>query len=87
MLCCYVITLKRLMVWSTMSSWLEEGAGPLAEPLLVCLRGIRAMLPYDFPLDSRLEWKGGMAAAGSNYTKNNYNNSNYTNNNCTTLHC
>ena len=55
--------------------------------MLVCLRGIRAMLPYDFPLDSRLEWKGGMAAAGSNYTNNNYTNSNYTNNNCTTLHC
>ena len=54
-------TLKRLIVWSTMSSWLVEGAGPLAVPLLVCLRGITAMFPMDFPGDSRVEWKEGMA--------------------------
>ena len=53
--------MKRLIVWSTMSSWLEGGAGPLAVPLLVCLSGITAMFPMDFPGDSRVEWKEGMA--------------------------
>ena len=61
------LTLKRLMVWSTMSSWLVEGAGPLAVPLLVCLRGITAMFPMDFPGDSRVEWKEGMVKGEGSY--------------------
>ena len=43
-----------------MSSSLVTGAGPLADPLLVCLRGISAKLPNDFPLWLRVEWKGGI---------------------------
>ena len=60
-------TLKRLIVWSTMSSWLEGGAGPLAVPLLVCLSGITAMFPMDFPGDSRVEWKEGMVKGEGSY--------------------
>ena len=55
-----IITLNRLIVWSIMSSSLVIGAGPLADPLVVCLRGIRATLPRVRPGDGRVEWNGGI---------------------------
>ena len=60
--------MKRLIVWSTMSSWLEGGAGPLAVPLLVCLSGITAMFPMDFPEASRVEWKEGIVTGSRELT-------------------
>ena len=41
------LTLKRLRDWSTISSPLVVGAGPLSDPLVVCLRGSRAIFPTD----------------------------------------
>ena len=55
-----IITLNRLIVWSIMSSSLVIGAGPLADPLVVCLRGIRAIFPSLRPGEGRVEWNGGI---------------------------